>query len=99
MPEAAWYRQERSSSAPSTAGGRPLELATGTAHDDHGQLRPLSARCRIFRRTQRQFYVEDPQETYLHRLVFNTLLEATLDADASRDLILQTAESYWRHPS
>ena len=45
------------------------------------------------------FYVEDPQETYLHRLVFNTLLEATLDADASRDLILQTAESYWRHPS
>ena len=45
------------------------------------------------------FYIEDPQETYLHRLVFNTLLEATLDADASRDLILQTAESYWRQPS
>ncbi len=45
------------------------------------------------------FYVEDPQETYLHRLVFNTLLEATLDADASRELILQTAESYWRDPS
>ena len=44
------------------------------------------------------FYVEDPQETYLYRLVFNTLLEATLDADASRELILQTAESYWRHP-
>lgn len=44
------------------------------------------------------FYVEDSQETYLHRLVFNTLLEATLDADASRDLILQTAEGYRRHP-
>jgi hypothetical protein len=28
------------------------------------------------------FYVEDSQETYLHRLVFNALLGATLDADA-----------------
>jgi len=45
------------------------------------------------------FYVEDQQETYLHRLVFNTLFEATLDADASRDLIVRTAESYWRNPS
>jgi hypothetical protein len=42
------------------------------------------------------FYVEDTQETYLHRLVFNTLLEATLGADASREMIIQTAESYWR---
>jgi transcriptional regulator with XRE-family HTH domain len=42
------------------------------------------------------FYVEDSQQTYLHRLVFNTLLEATLDAAASRDLIVQTAENYWR---
>lgn len=42
------------------------------------------------------FYVEDTQETYLHRLVFNTLLEATLDADASREMIIQTAEGYWR---
>jgi transcriptional regulator with XRE-family HTH domain len=42
------------------------------------------------------FYIEDQQETYLHLLVFNTLLEAALDADASRDLILQIAESHWR---
>lgn len=42
------------------------------------------------------FYLEDPQETYLHLLVFDTLLEAALDAAASRDLIIQTAESYWR---
>jgi hypothetical protein len=42
------------------------------------------------------FYIEAQQETYLHLLVFNTLLEATLDAAASRDLILQTAESFWR---
>jgi transcriptional regulator with XRE-family HTH domain len=42
------------------------------------------------------FYVEDSQETYLHRLVFNALLGATLDADASRNLIIQTAENYWR---
>jgi transcriptional regulator with XRE-family HTH domain len=42
------------------------------------------------------FYVEDSQETYLHRLAFNTLLEATLDPEASRAMIIHTAESYWR---
>jgi hypothetical protein len=42
------------------------------------------------------FYIENQQETYLHLLVFNTLLEASLDVAASRDLILQTAESRWR---
>lgn len=41
------------------------------------------------------FYIENQQETYLHLLVFNTLLEAALDATASRDLIIQTAESHW----
>jgi transcriptional regulator with XRE-family HTH domain len=42
------------------------------------------------------FYIENQQETYLHLLVFNTLLEAALDAATSRDLIIQTAESNWR---
>jgi transcriptional regulator with XRE-family HTH domain len=42
------------------------------------------------------FYVEAQQETYLHLLVFNTLLEAALDATASRNLILQIADSRWR---
>ena len=42
------------------------------------------------------FYIENQQETYLHLLVFNTLLEAALDAAASRRLILQIAESHWR---
>lgn len=42
------------------------------------------------------FYIENQQETYLHLLVFNTLLTAALDADASKDLIVQTAESHWR---
>ncbi len=41
------------------------------------------------------FYIENQQETYLHLLVFNTLLEAALDTAASRDLIIQTAESHW----
>jgi transcriptional regulator with XRE-family HTH domain len=45
------------------------------------------------------YYIEEQQETYLHLLVFDTLLEAALDAQASRDLILQTAESYWRDSS
>jgi transcriptional regulator with XRE-family HTH domain len=42
------------------------------------------------------FYIEDRQQTYLHQLVFDTLLETALDADASRDLIIDTAENYWR---
>jgi hypothetical protein len=42
------------------------------------------------------FYIENQQETYLHVLVFNTLFEAALDAAASRDLIIQTAERHWR---
>jgi transcriptional regulator with XRE-family HTH domain len=42
------------------------------------------------------FYIENQQETYLHLLVFNTLLEAALDVAASRRLILQIAESHWR---
>ena len=41
------------------------------------------------------FYIENQQDTYLHLLVFNTLLEAALDTAASRDLIIRTAESYW----
>jgi hypothetical protein len=42
------------------------------------------------------FYIENQQETYLHLLVFNALLEAALDVAASRDLIIQTAERHWR---
>jgi hypothetical protein len=41
------------------------------------------------------FYIEDRQQTYLHQLVFDMLLDATLDAESSRDLILQTAEKDW----
>jgi hypothetical protein len=42
------------------------------------------------------FYIENQQETYLHLLAFNTLFETALDAATSRDLIIHTAESYWR---
>jgi hypothetical protein len=41
------------------------------------------------------FYIEDRQQTYLHQLVFDMLLDATLDAESSRNLILQTAEKDW----
>jgi hypothetical protein len=47
---------------------------------------------------KQQFYIEDRQTTFLHRLASDTLLAATLDADTSRDLILQTAEEDWRRP-
>jgi transcriptional regulator with XRE-family HTH domain len=41
------------------------------------------------------FILEAERETYLHRIAFQVLADAALDPVASRDLILQTAESYW----
>jgi transcriptional regulator with XRE-family HTH domain len=49
------------------------------------------------------FILEGERETYLHRIAFQTLLEASLDPARSRALILETAESHWsgarRHAS
>jgi len=41
------------------------------------------------------FSVEVERETYLHRLAFRTLADAALDPASSKDLILETADSYW----
>jgi transcriptional regulator with XRE-family HTH domain len=41
------------------------------------------------------FTVEGEQETYLHRLVFQSLVSASLDPGASSAKIVETAESYW----
>jgi transcriptional regulator with XRE-family HTH domain len=41
------------------------------------------------------FTLEGERETYLHRIAFQMLAQASLDPVASRDLILETAESYW----
>jgi transcriptional regulator with XRE-family HTH domain len=41
------------------------------------------------------FTVEGEQETYLHRLVFRSLVNASLDPEASRAKIVEAAESYW----
>jgi transcriptional regulator with XRE-family HTH domain len=41
------------------------------------------------------FSVEGELETYLHRIAFQMLVSASLDAASSRALILETAESYW----
>ena len=41
------------------------------------------------------FTLEGERDTYLHRIAFQMLSEASLDAVASRALILETAESYW----
>ena len=41
------------------------------------------------------FSLEGERETYLHRIAFQMLAEASLDPAASRALILETAESYW----
>jgi transcriptional regulator with XRE-family HTH domain len=41
------------------------------------------------------FVLEGERETYLHRIAFQTLAEASLDPAASRALIIETAESHW----
>jgi transcriptional regulator with XRE-family HTH domain len=41
------------------------------------------------------FSVEGERETYLHRIAFGMLSEASLDPVASRALILEIAESHW----
>jgi transcriptional regulator with XRE-family HTH domain len=44
----------------------------------------------------RGFYsVEDESETYLHRLAFQLLVDASLDTTASKELILETARTQW----
>jgi transcriptional regulator with XRE-family HTH domain len=41
------------------------------------------------------FAVEGERETYLHRIAFQMLANAALDPPASRELILEVAESHW----
>jgi transcriptional regulator with XRE-family HTH domain len=41
------------------------------------------------------FTLEGERETYLHRIAFQMLAEASLDPVASRALILETAETHW----
>ena len=41
------------------------------------------------------FSSEGERETYLHRIAYQMLAEASLDPAASRELILETAKSHW----
>ena len=41
------------------------------------------------------FVLEGERETYLHRIAFQALAEASLDPVASRELILETAQTHW----
>ncbi|HEY6310336.1 MAG TPA: Scr1 family TA system antitoxin-like transcriptional regulator, partial [Streptosporangiaceae bacterium] len=41
------------------------------------------------------FTVEGERETYLHRIAFQMLAEASLDPASSRALILETAQAMW----
>jgi transcriptional regulator with XRE-family HTH domain len=41
------------------------------------------------------FSVEGERETYLHRIAFQMLSDASLDPAASRALVLETAEKHW----
>jgi transcriptional regulator with XRE-family HTH domain len=44
---------------------------------------------------QSGFTLEGERETYLHRIAFQMLAEASLDPVASKEFILETAESHW----
>jgi transcriptional regulator with XRE-family HTH domain len=41
------------------------------------------------------FSLEGERETYLHRIAFHMLVEASLDPASSKELILETAASHW----
>jgi transcriptional regulator with XRE-family HTH domain len=41
------------------------------------------------------FSLEGERETYLHRIAFDMLADASLDPASSRELIVKTAESHW----
>jgi hypothetical protein len=41
------------------------------------------------------FTLEGERETYLHRIAFQMLAEASLDPAASRAFILEAAEAHW----
>jgi hypothetical protein len=41
------------------------------------------------------FSLEGEKETFLHRIAFQMLVDASLDVASSRALVLETAESYW----
>jgi transcriptional regulator with XRE-family HTH domain len=41
------------------------------------------------------FHLEGEQETYLHRIAFQMLADASLDPASSRALVLETAEKHW----
>ena len=41
------------------------------------------------------FTLEGERETYLHRIAFQMLAEASLDPTASAELVLQTAQAQW----
>jgi transcriptional regulator with XRE-family HTH domain len=41
------------------------------------------------------FTLEGERETYLHRIAFQAVAQASLDPAASRELILETAKSHW----
>jgi transcriptional regulator with XRE-family HTH domain len=41
------------------------------------------------------FYVEGQQETHMHRMVFDIILDASLNQGQSKELILSTAQTLW----
>src|SRR5213080_791899 len=63
----------------------------GFGYDSEAMLQDVV----VTEQLKNSFILEGERETYLHRIAFQMISDASLDPVASRDLILDAAESYW----
>ena len=63
----------------------------GFGYDSEAMLQDVV----VTEQLKNSFTLEGERETYLHRIAFQMLANASLDPAESRELILDTAESYW----
>jgi transcriptional regulator with XRE-family HTH domain len=63
----------------------------GFGYDSEAMLQDVV----VTEQLKNSFTLEGERETYLHRIAFQMLADASLDPVTSRDLILDAAESYW----
>jgi hypothetical protein len=67
----------------------------GTDHDDMFHDDAVLHDVVSAEHLQKGLSLEDERETYLHRIAFQMLADASLDPASSKALILETAESHW----
>ena len=66
-------------------------FGVGSAEDSDAMLQDVVSTEQL----RSGFTLEGERETYLHRIAFQMLAEASLDPTASAELVLQTAQAQW----